>query len=792
MTLVPQERRAAAGVVLLLAALVAVLFREILFQGHVLYERDIALMLYGQSESFVRSLAAGSWPVWDPWVGFGQPMLANPGAQVLYPWTWLNLALVPETAFTFYVVSHLVLAGAGLAALARDGRMSLLAALAAGGCFMLSGPLLSMVNLWQHLAGAAWIPWVLLACRRTLRAPSHRASLLWGAAAAAQVLTGSVEMCAMTALLQAAVVAHGLRASGTSLRPVAGAALVAASLAAALTAGMWLPAAELLLGSTRTALGADARAYWSLHPLNLVQALAPFFPQVLPLRPEIRTLLYEGREPFIGSVYLGLAALPLACMAFLGSRGRLAAWIAALGALAALVSLGRFGVAYPILTDLLPPLRIFRFPSKAILLTALAWSLLVGLGLDALRTAPPRRKAIGLAAIVAAAAVALLALLAPSWAGAWLSPGPHAGLAAILAPAVRRALVASALAVAAGALLVFARCPPAGLLAAVALAELLVAHRPLNPTALRELIFRRPAVVDALGLGGDPARLYVFDYFMPPEGDASKRRVSRKPEGVAGIDALLSSTLYSLDALFPPSSRRFGLYGSYDHDWLLLYPRELRELTVLVHAREESPEFPKLLRIGGVARIVALHAEGLEAFPERAKIASPFCGTIRVFGVPGSQPRAYVVGGTRIADGASGLAALLDPDFEPSRQVLLPEGEARPAPPLPVGEARIVPGEYRPDRVRLEARLDAPGYLVLLDAFDPGWRARVDGEPAPLVRANTAFRAVALPPGAHRVELVYRPPLLILGLALSSAAAAACVGLLLRSATRDRPRRRVP
>jgi hypothetical protein len=57
----------------------------------------------------------------------------------------------------------------------------------------------------------------------------------------------------------------------------------------------------------------------------------------------------------------------------------------------------------------------------------------------------------------------------------------------------------------------------------------------------------------------------------------------------------------------------------------------------------------------------------------------------------------------------------------------------------------------------LSAQLSAPGYLVFTESMVRGWTARVNGEPAPLVRANGLFMAVRLPQGASEVELDYRP-----------------------------------
>ncbi len=54
---------------------------------------------------------------------------------------------------------------------------------------------------------------------------------------------------------------------------------------------------------------------------------------------------------------------------------------------------------------------------------------------------------------------------------------------------------------------------------------------------------------------------------------------------------------------------------------------------------------------------------------------------------------------------------------------------------------------------------DSPdgGFLVLNDLWHPWWFAELDGKPAPILRANVLFRAVAMPPGRHTVRFRFRP-----------------------------------
>ena len=76
------------------------------------------------------------------------------------------------------------------------------------------------------------------------------------------------------------------------------------------------------------------------------------------------------------------------------------------------------------------------------------------------------------------------------------------------------------------------------------------------------------------------------------------------------------------------------------------------------------------------------------------------------------------------------------------------------------------PGEYL-----LEAENDADAFLVLSEAYYPGWSAEVDGKPAEVLPANHLIQAVRLPPGKHAVRFAYRSRFLGVGVAVALLAA---------------------
>jgi hypothetical protein len=742
--------------------------------------------------------------VWNPYISFGQPLLGNPHVQVLYPFTWLNLLLPPWSVYTVFVVAHAAFAGAGLYFLAQRLGLSRAAALVAAACWIASGPFVSLANMWIQLGGASWIPWVLLAASHALGSRRARPAALLGGTIALQLFAGSPDMSLLTVGVVAAWTLWSLRprtpGGPPDLRALA-VSVAAGFFALALSAALWLPALALTRQGERWSLESASRAVWSVHPAGLAETVAPVPFTDLPIGTALRERLYDGGVPLVHALYLGLPALALVAAGLAGPAPRARPFALAVLAAATLFALGRHTPVYEVAVALVPPLRLLRFPSKAMALVAFAWALLAGVGFERWRgaDATPRPRwrwaAIGPVAVLTAAVAALSAVF--RWRPGLLAPAllPEAILSArwtdALAPASRHLALTALLAagvVVAGVLRRGSSRPPttlAALVAGLGVLDLALAGVRVNPTVPVEFYKFRPPVLDELRQD-DLSRLYVYRYPFASAASAAGSpapdpyRLERYPAGLS-LDAgrTLAARLY----LTPPVGGCWDLFGSYEPDLIGLYPAHVARLVRWMEESEGTPAYARFLRLGAVRYVSALRRHGgFEELEARGAYASLLARPILLLEVPATRPRTYAVGTARRADGDEARRLMTDPRFDPAREVVLPD-VAQEASPAFSGQSRIV--DFRPDRVRIEAQLSEPGLVVLVDAYDPGWKVSVDGRPAALLRANTAFRAVQVPAGTHVIDQVYRPWPVVGGLLSSGVAALLGAAVVLR---RPRPR----
>ncbi len=309
-------------------------------------------------------LADGFSLLWDPYRNLGQPFLADPQNQALYPVRFLSLIAEYLTYQRLFVVFHTLLAAAPAALLAKrlakdheDLTVPFFAALAAG----FNGLLLARVTLPSHYAAMAWVPcalYFLTTARPTLLA----------LALAAQWMAGFPPFFILTLviLLGSALISNDRKASLLCLGK-------GAALGLGLSAVQWVPFLELMQESARGVfLPAGQATEFSLHPLELLrQAALPAF-----LHDRFPTV--TSSDIAITGFYLGPVALGLAAWAAI-KGGRTGRWLAGAALAAFVLALGEHIKIY----NHIPFITIFRFPANWLLpaTTALAAAAVLGLSL---------------------------------------------------------------------------------------------------------------------------------------------------------------------------------------------------------------------------------------------------------------------------------------------------------------------------------------------------------------------------------------------------------------------------
>jgi hypothetical protein len=140
------------------------------------------------------------------------------------------------------------------------------------------------------------------------------------------------------------------------------------------------------------------------------------------------------------------------------------------------------------------------------------------------------------------------------------------------------------------------------------------------------------------------------------------------------------------------------------------------------------------------------------------------------------MPRVRWMADARVVGRAADRLSLLEAGV-PANTVLL-DAPGPPAAGRP-GAARL--DRDTTDSLGISVDAQGPGYVEIADDLQHGWKASIDGRPAPLVAADHALVAVPTPAGHHVIKVWYHPRGFKVGVLISLASVLLTVAALVVS-----------
>jgi len=692
---------------------------------------DVVSFTYPMQTYAISQLLSGIWPLWNPLILAGTPLLANFQSAPFSITNPFYLVFDTNTAWSLRVISQHFLAGAFTYLLLRNWKISKAGSLIGSVLFAFSGFNLLWSQWNVHALVAAFIPLLIYLFDEFLNKGSVARGLMIAPVIAFQIFAGYPQ-----------AVLYGLGALGLfwlfqkkNMRSTITLG-VFVIIGLGLAAVQILPAAELLGLSQR-----DVEVYpfgWAFLPFEKVITFAApdFFGNHA-------TFDYWGPQDYTSTTgFVGVVGLMLSVVALqLAKANRQVQFAIALLITSLLLS-------FP------TPLSVFLWESgflgfqaasahRALVIFTLSIALLTGFGYDVLqkRAASTRFAFVAVGSLLSGFIFwALRGFLFEQGLPSYFNHG---------IPKYEVALVNLFLPIAiflfTGAFITRLRKYRKILLVFIVV-ELFWFGWRFTPFTPREVVYPDTPTTDFLlsKPGEIPVRT-TGSSTIP-----INMRMAYGIEALEGYDAVypkqISHYLASLNN-GQPSTDTLGRYAQVD-----TVPSRLLDIASVGHVITDKE----------------LEIENYElVFRDRS---------VSVYRNARALPRAFVVHNWEVGQGGNEvIAKLLDESFPADTHIILEKEvdvEMTGAPPRKVDVTR-----YDSNKVELRVDTEDAGLLFFSDSFYPGWKAYVDGVETEVLRANFAFRAVPLLDGSRTVVFEYKPDSFYNGLKISALSLAALIVL---------------
>ena len=745
------KSRSSAAYLVSLVLLSVFFWSEMVFLNKIPFYRDIILQFYPWQIFANNSISAGVVPLWNNFSGCGTPFIANLQSAVFYPFKLIFYLLPFVPAVKIFIITHFILAAFFMFYLVRDFKVSGRAAFFAALIFAFNGYMVSRVEFFSVLASSVWVPLIILMLKKLIDTGKYKFLAFSALALSMPIFAGSVQIYFYNFIIALAFVIWYSRSVKKEWRGSTGLFISAMVLSLLISAIQLLPFVEFVMSSVRQAgMPYSFASNWSLYPTKLINFLTPFIwgnPSV--------SAYYGSDQLWVSCFYCGIPSIILILayftMRFSGKfkdvgSGKLIGFFSVILFLFVLISFGKYGLLHWLLYQIVLPFRMIRYPGVAMYAVVFSTAIVSGLIIEKLPLLAVKKNEFKK---IAYSITGLILLL--------VAVGLYMNLFKKTVDPVRLRVANDSIFIG------------IAMMAAVIFLIYLFVKKRLTNTAL----------LTAFSL------LLFFDLFvnsggiiplLPPETVLAQPKTAEylKADSTDFRVDMAQNTLINYRLLYQDDRRHLNGYP---------YKNYIKEVKEILHENSgilagiESSEVYDPMRISrhdkffgylmgqkmaretpllDLANIKYLlsNQEILEkGYVKRAKI-----GRLKIFENQNVLPRAYVVYNTEnTANSAETFQKLIAKEFVPSETAIV-EGENTEYIKSKGQKYSTAGAIYlSANTVRVNFNAAGPGVLVLLDAYYPGWEARVDGIQSKILRTNYMFRGVLVPAGVHTVEFNYRP-----------------------------------
>jgi len=699
---------------------------------------DVVSFIYPMQMLAVDMLKSGQWPLWNPYILAGTPLLANFQSAPFSPTNFVYWIFDRLTAWSVQIMLQHLTAGLFTYLLLRHWKVTKLPSLLGGAVYAFAGFNLIWSQWNGHALSAAFIPLLLLLTDLWFGKPRLLVGVFFSLVVALQILSGYPQVVFYTILALAILwLFHFRRDVSWLFSSVV--LSVFGILGLGLSAFQILPGKELLDLSQREV---EPHPFeWAFLPLS--KAITFFAPDYYGNH---STQNYWGPQDYTSNTgFVGIVPTVFASLAVCLWKTRREVKFLFVLLFASLI------LAFP------TPVSIFFWKSgwfglnaasahRSLVLFNLSVALLVGFGAD---TFWEKKAAVVKAYIVPSLTiVGFFIFTLAAWRLSDVSSPAYAhskvGLRNLIWPGA--VLVSSFLLLWWGNRRTNLRRQVAfGLVLLVALAELFRFGWKFTPFSPRNIVFPTTPVLDYLQNQEKPFRT-TGSRVIP-----INMRMPYKIETMEGYDAVYPLEISQFIAAITSKKSgtapvgRYGTIG--DETERVLDLVSVKYDVVVKRNKENQPD------IKGVIPAYFDQKQFPIVFEDRS---------VAILENKNVLPRAFMVYDYESSSGPKTLDKMLSADFPQDKKILLED-----SPSLKIekgGSSQILYTVYKETESELGVSTNQNGLLFISDTFYPGWKAYVDGVEKKILQADYAFRAVEVPKGTHEVKFSYKPESFFLGL----------------------------